>query len=188
MNASPFTIIEPGALIGRNTRILSHCYLYSGIEIGDDCFVGHHTTIRPFSKIGDGTQIGSYNQIEGNLQIGCKTKFHSDVHICQGSIIGDRVFIAPRTTLLNTLHPFCPKAEECVKAPVIEDDVKIGANCTISPNITIGRGSLIGSSTNVIKSVPAFSLVVGNPGKVIKDIRELTCPFNIIDKPYGNLL
>ena len=51
MNASPFTIIEPGALIGRNTRILSHCYLYSGIEIGDDCFVGHHTIIRPFSKI-----------------------------------------------------------------------------------------------------------------------------------------
>jgi acetyltransferase-like isoleucine patch superfamily enzyme len=157
------------------------------VSIGEGCFIGHHTTIRPFSVIGANTQIGSYNQLEGKLEVGCDTKFHSDVHICQGSKVGDRVFIAPRTTLLNTLHPLCPKASECIRAPVIEDDVKIGANCSIGPDITIGKGSLIGSSTNVVKDVPAYSLVIGNPGRVIKDVREIECPFGLISKPYGDL-
>jgi len=182
-----YSIVEKGAQIGSNTRILTHCYIYKDVVIGKNCFVGHHTTIRPFSKIGNNTQIGSYNQLEGYLEIGNNVKFHSDVHICQGSKIGDRVFIAPRTTLLNTLHPLCPKTKECVKAPIIEDDVKIGANCTISPNITIGKGSLIGSAANVIKDVPPFSVVIGNPGKVVKDVRDIECPFGLLKKPYGDL-
>jgi len=180
-----YTIIEDGVNIGKDTKILTHSYIYKDVTIGERCFIGHHTTIRPYSTIGNDTQIGSYNQLEGHLQIGNNVKFHSDVHICQGSKIGNRVFIAPRTTLLNTLHPLCPKSNDCIKAPIIEDDVKIGANCTIGPNVTISKGSLIGSSTNVIKDIPPYSLVVGNPGKIIKDVRDITCPFGLIDKPYG---
>lgn len=182
-----YTIIEKNVQIGEGTKILSHCYIYHGVIIGKNCFVGHHTTIRPNSIIGNNTRLGSYNQIEGDLTIGDDVKFHSDVHICQGSKVGNRVFIAPRTTLLNTLHPLCPKVDQCMKAPIIEDDVKIGANVTISPNIIVGRGSLIGSSANVIMNIPPFSLAVGNPAKVIKDVRDLTCPFGLIDKPYGDL-
>ena len=188
MQVGKYTIIEAGTFIGEGTKILSHSYIYSQVKIGKNCFIGHHTTIRPNSEIGSNTRLGSYNQIEGDLKIGNNIKFHSDVHICKGSLIGDGVFIAPRTTLLNTLHPLCPKANECIKAPIIEDDVKIGANCTIGPNVTIGKGSLIGSLTNIIKDVPPYSVVVGNPGKVIKDVRDLTCPFDIIDKPYGDII
>jgi len=182
-----YSIIERGVQIGEGTKILTHCYIYHDVVIGKNCFVGHHTTIRPFSKIGDNTRIGSYNQLEGYLEIGNNVRFHSDVHICQGSKIGNKVFIAPRTTLLNTLHPLCPKVKECVKAPIIEDDVKIGANCTISPDVTVGRGSLIGSHTNVIKDVPPYSVVVGNPGKVVKNVKEITCPYGLVEKPYGDL-
>jgi len=182
-----YTIIEKNVKIGEGTRIMSHCYIYHDVIIGKNCFIGHHTTIRPHSRIGDNTRLGSYNQLEGNLIIGNNVKFHSDVHICIGSKVGNRVFIAPRTTLLNTLHPLCPRVSECVKAPVIEDDVKIGANVTISPTVIVGRGSLIGSHANVIRNIPPFSLAVGNPAKVIKDVRDLTCPFGLVDKPYGDL-
>jgi acetyltransferase-like isoleucine patch superfamily enzyme len=181
-----YSIVERGVRIGEGTTVLTHCYLYHDVTIGKNCFVGHHTTIRAFSKIGDNAQIGSYNQLEGYLEIGNGVKFHSDVHICQGSKIGDRVFIAPRTTLLNTLHPLCPKAKECIRAPIIEDDVKIGANCTISPNVTVGKGSLIGSSTSVIFDVPPYSVVIGNPGKIVKNVRELTCPYGLIERPYDD--
>ena len=181
-----YTIIEAGVKIGKNTKVLNHSSIYKVVSIEERCLIGHHTTIRPYKTIGNDTQIGSYNQLEGYLQIGNNVKFHSDVHICIGSKIGNGVFIAPRTTLLNTLHPLCPKSNECIKAPIIEDDVKIGANCTIGPNVTVGKGSLIGSSTNVIKDIPPYSLVVGNPGKIIKDVRELTCPFGLIDKPYSD--
>lgn len=56
--------------------------------------------------------------------------------------------------------------------PVIEDDVEIGANALILGPVTIGKGSIIGAGTIVLKNVPPYSVVVGNPGKVIKTIEH----------------
>ena len=56
--------------------------------------------------------------------------------------------------------------------PVIEDNVEIGANALILGPVTIGKGSIIGAGTIVLKDVPPYSVVVGNPGKVIKTIEH----------------
>ena len=56
--------------------------------------------------------------------------------------------------------------------PVIEDDVEIGANALILGPVTIGKGSIIGAGTIVLKNVPPYSGVVGNPGKVLKTIEH----------------
>lgn len=52
--------------------------------------------------------------------------------------------------------------------PTIEDDVEIGANALILGPITIGHGSVIGAGSVIIKDVPPHSVVVGNPGRIIK--------------------
>ena len=51
---------------------------------------------------------------------------------------------------------------------VIEDDVWIGANCTILMGVTIGAHSIIGANSVVTKSIPPYSIAVGVPAKVIK--------------------
>lgn len=55
------------------------------------------------------------------------------------------------------------------KPVVIEDDVWIGARVTILPGVVIGSGSIIGASAVVTKSVPPYSVVAGNPAKVVKN-------------------
>jgi len=183
-----FSIIEARVQIGKGTKIRTHNYIYHDVVIGKNGFIGHFNIIREFSRIGDNASISNFNQLYGHLEIGDDVKFPCDVHVCQGAKIGDRVFIAPRTTLLNTLHPLCPKARECVRAPVIEDDVKIGANCTISPGVTIGRGSLIGASTAVTVDIPPMSVVVGNPCRIIKIVKDLKCRYGLVENPYEGLL
>ena len=49
----------------------------------------------------------------------------------------------------------------------VEQNASIGANATLLPGITIGANALIGAGSVVTKDVPAFSIVVGNPAKVI---------------------
>ena len=58
------------------------------------------------------------------------------------------------------------------QAPVIEDNVTIGANVCVIGNIIIGNNSIIGAGSVVVKDIPPYSVVVGNPGRVIKRIQN----------------
>ena len=58
-----------------------------------------------------------------------------------------------------------------VYAPVvIESNVQVGLNCTIMPGVTIGEGAIIGTNALVTKDVPAWSIAVGSPAKVVKQL------------------
>lgn len=57
---------------------------------------------------------------------------------------------------------------------MIEDNVTIGPNVCIIGDITIGHDSIIGAGAVVIKDVPAYSVVAGNPAKVIKKLNPKT--------------
>lgn len=50
---------------------------------------------------------------------------------------------------------------------IVEEDVWIGANVTLLSGITIGRGATVGAGSVCVKSVPAYSVVMGNPAKVV---------------------
>lgn len=79
-----------------------------------------------------------------------------------GITIGDRVLIGPQVTLSTAGHPVEPaeRFDSITHAPiVIEDDVWIGAAATITPGVTIGRGSVVGAGAVVAKDVPPMSVV-----------------------------
>jgi Fe-S-cluster formation regulator IscX/YfhJ len=64
----------------------------------------------------------------------------------------------------------CPRIKNPNKWGInIEHDVWIGENVTIAPGVTIGTGSVIAARTLVTKSVPPYSIVGGNPGRIIRD-------------------
>lgn len=69
----------------------------------------------------------------------------------------------------------CPGASICdtIARPVlIEDGVWIGGGSTIPPGVTIGKNSVIGAGGVVVKHIPANSIAVGNPCRVIKNIED----------------
>jgi acetyltransferase-like isoleucine patch superfamily enzyme len=51
---------------------------------------------------------------------------------------------------------------------VVEDNVWIGANSVITAGVTIGKNAIIGAGSVVTKNIPAYSVAVGNPARVIK--------------------
>jgi maltose O-acetyltransferase len=88
--------------------------------------------------------------------------------------IGDRVAIAERVTLtlasrpnFSRIEPFVPTVQGPI---VIEDDAWLGTGCIIFPNVTIGRGAVVGAGAVVTKDVPPFTIVAGVPAKPIKKI------------------
>lgn len=87
---------------------------------------------------------------------------------------GDNVFIAPNCGLYTATHPIDAvhrnEGLEFAKPITIGDNVWIGGGVTILPGVEIGDNSVIGAGSVVVKSIPANSVAVGNPCKVIKGV------------------
>jgi acetyltransferase-like isoleucine patch superfamily enzyme len=90
-----------------------------------------------------------------------------------GITIGDRALIGPRVTLSTSGHPVDPgeRFDFITHAPiVIEDDVWIGAAATVTPGVTIGRGSVVGAGAVVARDVPPMSVVTGTSELLFRGI------------------
>ena len=151
--------LDDKVLVGRGTRVI-HSQLGEMVQLennntimyaklGRYCYTGPNTNIR-------NATLGSFNSISWNVSIGGNTRDLNKV----------------------TMHSFIvyPKWGmgansnwESVKEPcIIENDVWIAAGVNILRGVTIGSGAVIGAGAVVTKDVPPYSIVVGNPGRVIR--------------------
>jgi len=138
-NGTPIEMIK----LGNACEIRENCFLFSGageINIGDRVFINVHTSI-----LGGG-----------------------------GVKIGNDVIISPNVVISSSGHNFSDtdmpiyQQNDTFKKIIIEDNVWIGANCSILQGITIAKGSVIGAGSVVNSNIPENSIAVGNPAKVIK--------------------
>jgi len=114
------------------------------------------------------TDCGKNIKIGKNVFINACCRFQD-----QGGIeIGDGSLIGHNTTIATLNHDFHPaKRQNLTPRPVkIGKNVWIGSDCTILPGVEIGDGAIIGAGSVVTKSIPANTIAVGNPARVIKEI------------------
>ncbi len=87
-------------------------------------------------------------------------------------VIGQDVLIGPNCSLYTAIHPTEPgprRAKWESSAPItLEDNVWLGGSVVVCPGVTIGENSIIGAGAVVTRSVPANSITVGNPARVIR--------------------
>lgn len=132
-----------------------------GCELGDDCIVGAFTEIRKTVKVGN------------------KVKIQAGVFIPEGVVIEDEVFIGPHVCFINDLFPRATNKEGNLMnssewkegKTLIRRKASIGANATIMCGIEVGEGAMVGAGSVVISSVPAWTIVVGNPAKVVRKLK-----------------
>lgn len=171
-------------VIGKNAHIRSGSVIYADSTIGDNFQTGHNVLIREGNKIGDNVSVGTGSCIEVDNVIGNDVRIHS-LCFLEKVTIEDMVFIGPNVTFLDDPHPKIPKAEDCMKGAHVEKHVKIGGNATILPYVVIGEGAFVGAGSVVTKAVVAESVVVGNPAKVHKRIKDIICKKNgKVHSPY----
>ncbi|KAK9453367.1 putative maltose O-acetyltransferase [Dipodascopsis uninucleata] len=93
---------------------------------------------------------------------------------CALVIIGDRVLFGPNVSLFTATHDTEVQTRrdhlERAHTITIGDDCWIGGDCTILPGVNIGKGCTIGAGSVVTKSIPDYSVAVGNPARVIKTV------------------
>ena len=94
-------------------------------------------------------------------------------HSAHGSVVSPTTIIGRNVSLRQNTTIGAKGFNGAEKSPVIEDNVTIGPNACIIGNITIGHHSVIGAGAVVVKDVPPYAVVAGNPAKVIKMLNNI---------------
>lgn len=150
---------------GKHIRIGKNTVINKYVSITAQCVKGITDDEKCIVSIGDNCGIGPYSQITGikKIQIGNGVRTGSSIFItdnAHGEVIYEQLKIRPN------LRPLVSKGEV-----VIGDNVWIGAKATILPGVHIGDSAIIGANAVVTKDVPPFSVAVGNPARIIKQIQ-----------------
>lgn len=159
---------NPPTILGGGAMIRSHSIIYAGCRIGVEFSSGHHNLIRENTEIGDHCSIGSMTDIEGEVKIGNYCRLHSNVHIAQTCSIGDFVWFYPFSVMAN--DPYPPSYD--IRGGHVGNFTQVAVHAVILPGVDIGENCLIGASSVVSKAIPDYSLVSGNPARVVTDIRK----------------
>ena len=141
------------------------------MQIGANTKIGAEATLtvwpvkdypHPTISIGKQCNIGEF----------CHITSINNITIGNNVLTGRWVTIADNShglTDISSLQVPPLKRKLMSKGPVIiDDDVWIGDKATILPNVHVGKGSVIAANSTVTKDVPAYSVVAGNPAKIIK--------------------
>lgn len=127
-----------------------------GAIIRDQVEIGDNAVIMMGASINIGAVIGEGTMIDMNAILGGRATVGSNCHIGAGAV------------LAGVIEP--PSAQPVI----IEDDVLIGANAVVLEGVKVGKGSVIAAGAIVTQDIPAYSVAVGAPARVIKQIDDKT--------------
>ncbi len=151
-------------------------FIHESSYVGEKTIIGKNTKIWHFSHIqsnsiiGKNCSIGQNVNIGNNVTVGNSVKIQNNVSVYEGVELEDYVFCGPSMVFTNVKLPrseFPQRGSKFYLKTLVKKSASIGANATIICGVTIGEYAMIGSGAVVTKDVPSFSLIVGNPGKIV---------------------
>ncbi len=139
-------IIDDPCVIGEGTKIWHFSHIMSHCVIGKNCNIGQNVVVSP------------------QVTLGNNVKVQNNVSIYTGVICEDDVFLGPSMVFTNVTNPRSAINRRGQYAEtIVRKGVSIGANATIVCGHNLGEYCFIGAGAVIIKDVPAYALMVGNP-------------------------
>lgn len=154
-----YNCIAPDVELGSNVKLSKFVNLYG-------------------CKVGDQSKVGAFVEIQKNATVGKNCKISSHTFICEGVTIEDDVFVGHGVTFINDTYPRATSADGQLQTEadwkvvptLIRKGASIGSGSTILGNVIIGEHAMVGAGSVVTKDVPPYSIVAGNPVRVLRMI------------------
>jgi UDP-2-acetamido-3-amino-2,3-dideoxy-glucuronate N-acetyltransferase len=127
-------------------------------------------------RIGSGTRIGTFVEIQRGAEIGAACKIQSHSFICDGVRIEDGVFVGHGVTFVNDKRPRATdgagalqtEADWELLTTIVESGASIGSGATILGGVRIGSGATVGAGSVVTRDVRPGDTVAGSPAAALR--------------------
>jgi len=157
------------------------CAIKDDVQLGKDVQLSKFINLYG-CRIGDGTKIGAFVEIQKNATVGKNCKISSHTFVCEGVTIEDGVFVGHSVTFINDPYPRATteagamqtEQDWKVEKTLVKQGASIGSGSTILSNVVIGERAIVGAGSVVTRDVPANAIVAGNPARVLRYVTPET--------------
>jgi acetyltransferase-like isoleucine patch superfamily enzyme len=149
--------------------------LIADVEFGEGVVVQAFANLYG-CRIGDGSRIGPFVEIQRGAVVGARCKISSHSFVCAGVELGDEVFVGHGVVFTNDRHPRATTTDGRLQQAddwklertVVRHRASIGSGAVVLCGITIGAEAVVGAGAVVTRDVPDGAVVVGNPARALR--------------------
>lgn len=153
-------------------QIGKYCVIADDVQIGNDVVIHGFANLYG-CRIGDGTRVGTFVEIQSNTVIGKRVRIQSHTFICSNIVIEDDVFLGHNVCFINDRYPTTDKSHENswkAEGSLVRRGASIGSGSVILCGVEIGEGAVVGAGSVVTKNVLPHTVVARNPAEVIRTL------------------
>ena len=186
-------LVEDGAVLGKRPRlrpgssaegrfgdlgvaddatICCGAVIYAGAEIGHRAIVGDQSQVRERSVLGAGSVLGRGSTIDFDTRVGARVSIQTLVYVTAGTVVEDDVFIGPGVTMTNDDTMARHGAATPLRGATLRRACRIGGGVVLTPGVVIGEEAFIAAGAVVVRDVPARAVVMGVPGRVVRQVGD----------------
>jgi UDP-2-acetamido-3-amino-2,3-dideoxy-glucuronate N-acetyltransferase len=146
-------------------------------ELGKDVRIVQPDLVNIYGcRIGDGTRVGPFVEIQKGAVVGARCKISSHSFLCEGVTIEDNVFVGHGVMFINDLEPRATtpegelqsEADWTLVTTLVRSGASVGSGAVIMGGITIGERAMIGAGAVVTRDVAADEVVAGVPARLLR--------------------
>ena len=151
---------------------MEEVFIHDTAEVSESAVVGpgtriwHQAQVMPGARVGSNCRIGKGVYIDRDVVVGNNVKIQNYVSLYRGVTVEDDVILGPHMTFTNDLYPRAFVDNYTVYQTLVKKGASVGANATIICGVTLNEYCMVAAGAVVLADVPAYALVVGNPGRV----------------------
>ncbi|MEX1078672.1 MAG: acyltransferase [Homoserinimonas sp.] len=153
--------------------------------------IWHYAQVREDAAVGANCVVGRGAYIGSGVEVGDNCKVQNYALIYEPAKLANGVFVGPAVVFTNDQFPRAINADGSPKSATdweavgvtVHEGASIGAKSVCIAPLVIGAWALIGSGSTVVKDVPSFALVVGNPARRIGWVGKAGQP--LVERPDG---
>jgi acetyltransferase-like isoleucine patch superfamily enzyme len=144
------------------------------VEFGDSVIVGPFTNLYG-CRIGAGTRVGPFVEIQRGATLGSRCKIQSHTFICDGVEIQDEVFVGHNVVFINDKRPQATREDGTLQTDedwtllptVVERGASLGSGAILMGGVRIGEGAVVGAGAVVTRDVGSRETVAGVPARAL---------------------
>ncbi len=164
---------EVGRLeLGKDVKVCSGAVVFAGARVEEGSILGDQSFVRERTWVGPGTVIGRGSVVDNDVEVGARVRVQTSVYLTAGTKIEDDVFVGPGATTTNDDTMARHGPGEPLRGATLRRACRVGGGAVLTPGVEIGEEAFVAAGAVVTRDVPARSVVMGVPARVVREVPE----------------